>query len=410
MPQALSVTIPMALLYRHSDRAGSPLSGPRVRRAAGLRRQASSARCGRSRCSPATGVRRRPTCVHDHRRCPTPTRRSARSPSTSSRRRPESDVKPRAFYQGLPEPRRLRARRAAGRRLAGRVPGRHHASRSDLGLLRRHRGHLLINRDQRTAHLRARKRHARIRPSRRGRRSTTSDSFDSLVLNLDAESVFTRTQLLKGDNEMTRRRAEARTSRHAAAERSLQKPAVHHPAEVLDPGAMPGPARQSAWRSAPATARTARWRAFALGVGSDFRLLHPAFIPRARRPTPAGSLRSSPRGWSTSSWAWPALALVIWRAERVRARRCGFPLPRFGRASRSRPPLMRGAPARRRARRPCRARPADPAAGPAAAHPAFDLYIARRYLSVFFLAFLSLIGIFYIADASSTSPISCSAA
>ena len=29
------------------------------------------------------------------------------------------------------------------------------------------------------------------------------DSFDRLVLNLDAETVFPRTQLLKGDNEMT---------------------------------------------------------------------------------------------------------------------------------------------------------------------------------------------------------------
>ena len=113
----------------------------------------------------------------------------------------ESDVKARAFYQGFPN-RVVYVRDVLPDRgwqdvfLAD-------TSRTDqTSVYFANGGHLLIDREQRTAHLQL----------DNGTRHTTYtarpeeydvDSFDRLVLNLDAESVFKRTQLLKGDNEMT---------------------------------------------------------------------------------------------------------------------------------------------------------------------------------------------------------------
>src|SRR5581483_3445529 len=113
----------------------------------------------------------------------------------------ESDVKPRAFYQGFPN-RVVYVRDVLPQRgwkdvfLADNTRGDQTSVYFASG------GRLLIDRHKRTVQL----------VLEDGTRHTTFtakpeaydvSSFDRLILNLDAESVFQRTQLLKGDNEMT---------------------------------------------------------------------------------------------------------------------------------------------------------------------------------------------------------------
>jgi LPS export ABC transporter permease LptG len=134
---------------------------------------------------------------------------------------------------------------------------------------------------------------------------------------------------------------------------------------------------------------------FALGSGVIF--VYYILLYTARAAANAGRLSPVIAPWVVNVVLGLAGAgLVIWRAgasgEAVR-----IPLPRFGRAKPVPPAADASAPA-----------PAAPRAGrvvlvlrvPQLGLPRptlLDLYIARRYLSVFFLAFLSLIGIFYIA-------------
>src|SRR5262245_50847940 len=113
----------------------------------------------------------------------------------------ESDVKPRTFYQGFPN----RVIYVRDVRVAGgwRDVFLADTTRADqTAVYFASTGRLVIDRDKRTVQL----------VLENGTRHTTftskpeeyeGSSFDRLILNLDAESVFQRTTLLKGDNEMT---------------------------------------------------------------------------------------------------------------------------------------------------------------------------------------------------------------
>src|SRR5215471_14734546 len=140
----------------------------------------------------------------------------------------ESDVKARAFYQGFPN-RVVYVRDVLPDRgwqdvfLAD-------TSRTDqTSVYFAAGGHLLIDREQRTAHLQL----------DNGTRHTTYttrpeeydvDSFDRLVLNLDADNVA------QGRQRDDRRRASGRRREPQEAASAVFEPAVHDPAEVFDSG------------------------------------------------------------------------------------------------------------------------------------------------------------------------------
>jgi LPS export ABC transporter permease LptG/LPS export ABC transporter permease LptF len=299
----------------------------------------------------------------------------------------ESDVKARAFYQGFPN-RVVYVRDVLPDRgwqdvfLAD-------TSRTDqTSVYFASGGHLLIDREQRTAHLQL----------ENGTRHTTYtarpeeydvDSFDRLVLNLDAESVFKRTQLLKGDNEMTvaelRADVEARKRQHLPYSSQLftiqQKFSIPVSCLVL---AAIGLALGASSRKDGALA------SFALGSGVIF--VYYVLLYTARAAANGGRLSPTVAPWVVNVVLGLAGAvLVMWRAgasgEGIR-----IALPRWRQSAAS--PTSDAAPARRPGRVIVVVR--VPQLGLPRPN-LLDLYIVRRYLSVFLLAFFSLIGIFYIA-------------
>jgi LPS export ABC transporter permease LptG/LPS export ABC transporter permease LptF len=298
----------------------------------------------------------------------------------------ESDVKARAFYQGFPN-RVVYVRDVLPDRgwqdvfLAD-------TSRTDqTSVYFASGGHLLIDRERRTAHLQL----------ENGTRHTTYtarpeeydvDSFDRLVLNLDAESVFKRTQLLKGDNEMTvtelRADVEARKKQHQPYSSQLftiqQKFSIPVSCLVL---AAIGLGLGASSRKDGALA------SFALGSGVIF--VYYVLLYTARAAANGGRLSPTVAPWVVNVVLGLAGAvLVILRAgasgEGVR-----IPLPRWRQPAVT--PTTDASPVRRQrvilvVRVPTLGLPRP---------NLLDLYIIRRYLSVFLLAFFSLIGIFYIA-------------
>jgi LPS export ABC transporter permease LptG/LPS export ABC transporter permease LptF len=298
----------------------------------------------------------------------------------------ESDVKARAFYQGFPN-RVVYVRDVLPDRgwqdvfLAD-------TSRTDqTSVYFANGGHLLIDRELRTAHLQL----------DTGTRHTTYtarpeeydvDSFDRLVLNLDAESVFKRTQLLKGDNEMTvgelRADVEARKKHNLPYSSQLftiqQKFSIPVSCLVL---AAIGLALGASSRKDGALA------SFALGSGVIF--VYYVLLYTARAAANGGRLSPTIAPWVVNVVLGLAGAvLVVWRAgssgEGIR-----IPLPRF------RNPSAASA-VGDRTRLPERVIVVVRVPQLGMPRPnLLDLYIIRRYLSVFLLAFFSLIGIFYVA-------------
>ena len=299
----------------------------------------------------------------------------------------ESDVKARAFYQGFPN-RVVYVRDVLPDRgwqdvfLAD-------TSRTDqTSVYFAAGGHLLIDREQRTAHLQLDS----------GTRHTTYsarpeeydvDSFDRLVLNLDAENVFKRTTLLKGDNEMTvtelRADVAARKKQNLPYSSQLftiqQKFSIPVSCLVL---AAIGLALGASSRKDGALA------SFALGSGVIF--VYYVLLYTARAAANGGRLSPTVAPWVVNVVLGLAgAALVFWRAgssgEGVR-----ISLPRWRRPAAV--TEAAGEPPHRPERVIVVVR--IPQLGLPRPN-LLDLYIVRRYLSVFFLAFFSLIGIFYIA-------------
>ncbi|HEY7287522.1 MAG TPA: LptF/LptG family permease [Vicinamibacterales bacterium] len=301
----------------------------------------------------------------------------------------ESDVKARAFYQGFPN-RVVYVRDVLPDRgwqdvfLAD-------TSRTDqTSVYFASGGHLLIDREQRTAHLQL----------DNGTRHTTYaarpeeydvDSFDRLVLNLDADNVFKRTTLLKGDNEMTvaelRADVEARKKQHQPYSSQLftiqQKFSIPVSCLVL---AAIGLALGASSRKDGALA------SFALGSGVIF--VYYVLLYTARAAANGGRLSPTIAPWVVNVVLGLAgAALVFWRAgssgEGVR-----IALPRL----RSTTPAASDQSQTSQPRRPDRVIVVVRVPQLGLPRPnLLDLYIIRRYLSVFLLAFFSLIGIFYIA-------------
>src|SRR5262245_6286103 len=113
----------------------------------------------------------------------------------------ESDVKPRTFYEGFPE-RVVYARDvlpAGGWRDVFMADS---TRRDQSTVFFARRGRLLIDRERRSVQLVLEDGTSHTTYAARPE-SYTPSAFASIVVNLDAESVFQRKTLLKGDNEMT---------------------------------------------------------------------------------------------------------------------------------------------------------------------------------------------------------------
>ena len=140
------------------------------------------------------------------------------------------------------------------------------------------------------------------------------DAFESTVLNLDPDTVFPRTQLVKGAPEMTiaELRADRRRERRAATSRATascftiqQKFSLPVACLVL---ALIGLALGASNR------KDGKLASFALGIGVDLRLLHPAVLG-ARRRRSAGGCPPSFAPWLANIVLGAAgVALVVWRA------------------------------------------------------------------------------------------------
>jgi lipopolysaccharide export system permease protein len=298
----------------------------------------------------------------------------------------ESDVKPRAFYSGFPN----RVLYVGDVRPEGGFDNIFLAdsTRTDQTTVYfASRGRLVVDRARRVVQLQL----------SRGSRHTTytaepeqyeGTSFDELALNMDADSVFTRTQILKGDPEMTIAELRATIADRKAHGQSYasqlfmiqQKFSIPVSCLVL---AAIGLAFGASNRKDGTLA------SFALGSGVIF--IYYVLLYSARAAANGGRLSPTLAPWVVNIVLGVAGGLLmIWRAgssdQPIR-----IPLPRLG-AGGSTGETGADAPSRRRVVVVIRF-PRVNVPRPSL----LDLYVARRYATIFGLAFLSLIGIFYIA-------------
>jgi len=220
-----------------------------------------------------------------------------------------------------------------------------------------------------------------------------SSSFDRLVLNMDAEAVFPRAQLLKGDNEMTiaelRKTAEENRKNHAPFASQLftiqQKLSIPAACLVLS---MVGLGLGVTNR------KDGNLSSFSLGFGVIF--VYYVLLYSSRATALGGRISPTWAPWIPNIvLGIVGIALMIWRAGSTdQPIRFSWPrLWRFG-AARS---AEKKALATSRAGRP---RVVVVIRIPRIELPRprlLDIYVARKYGAIFCLAFVSLVGIFYIS-------------
>jgi LPS export ABC transporter permease LptG/LPS export ABC transporter permease LptF len=301
----------------------------------------------------------------------------------------ETDVKPRTFYQGF-EKRVVYARDVIPGGGGWRDVFLADSSRPEqTDVYFASRGRLVIDREKRTVQLVLEKgtRHTTflVRPE-----EYEPSSFERIVLNMDADAVFRRVTLLKGDNEMTipelRELAEQNKAHGQPYAMQLftiqQKFSIPVSCLVL---AAIGLALGASNRKDGTLA------SFALGSGVIF--VYYVLLYMGRAGANGGRINPQVAPWLVNILLGIAgAALVVWRAgasgESVR-----IPLPTWP-ARRSTTAVPPGAKVSATPRVVVVVRV------PQLNFPRptlLDLYVARRYLSVFMLAFVSLIGLFYIA-------------
>ncbi len=215
-------------------------------------------------------------------------------------------------------------------------------------------------------------------------------SFGRLILNMDADAVFTRTQLIKGDNEMTvaeLRQVIADRRAHAlpyASQLFTIKQKFSIPISCLVLAAI-GLALGASNRKDGTLA------SFAIGSGVIF--AYYVLLYSSRAAATGGRLSPSLAPWIVNVVLGLAgLLLMVWRAsaadDTIR-----ISLPRLVRPKDAEG-ATNGIPAAASRKVVLVIRvPHLNVPRPSL----LDLYVARRYLAVFVLAFGSLIGIFYIA-------------
>ena len=219
-----------------------------------------------------------------------------------------------------------------------------------------------------------------------------ANAFESTLITIDPESVFPRTQIVKGDNEKTiaelRRTVAENAAQHIPSNSQLytiqQKFSLPVACLVL---ALIGVALGAS------NSKDGKLASFALGTGVVF--VYYIILYSARAGAFAGRLPASFAPWLVNLVLGAAgVALVVWRAGSA-DQPIRFSIPRFWRG-RDRDPSAPGAPAAAsRGRRVVIVvkiphldwlRPG-----------LLDLYVMRQYLSIFLLSFGALVGIFYIS-------------
>jgi LPS export ABC transporter permease LptG/LPS export ABC transporter permease LptF len=297
----------------------------------------------------------------------------------------ESDIKPRVFYQNFPN--RVLYARDIERGGGWREVFLADASKPDQTTVYvAARGRLAIDRAKQTVTLLLEQGTWHTTFVRKPEEYEGS-SFDRIVLDMDANTVFPRAQIIKGDNEKTiaelRATAELNRRNHAPYAGQLytiqQKFSLPAACVVL---ALIGVALGASNR------KEGKLGSFALGTGVVF--VYYVLLYTARAGALAGRVWPSVAPWLVNVILGAAgVALVLWRA---------------GSADR---PLSLSVPFLRRLRRPVPAASAARSGRPVVVvriprlnlpRPnLLDVYVGRQYLSVFLLAFVALVGIFYIA-------------
>ncbi len=260
-------------------------------------------------------------------------------------------------------------------------------------------GRLIIDRQKRTVLLQL----------DRGTRHTTYaskpdvdeiSSFDRLVLNMDADAVFPRAQIMKGDPEMTIAELQATIAENRRRNAGVSSQLFFLQQKFAIPGAclvftLIGLALGVTNR------KDGKLAGFVLGIGVIF--VYYVVFYAFRGLAMSGRISASLAPWVANAVLGLAgVALVMWRAGSG-DRPIRIPVPEFLRG------LVRGRTADAAApASPASASPASPARSrvvvvirvPHVDWPRprlLDLYIARQYLVVFLLSFGALVGVFYIS-------------
>jgi len=219
-----------------------------------------------------------------------------------------------------------------------------------------------------------------------------SGSFESTSLNMDADTVFPRTQIVKGDNEMTiaelratiaenRRRGFPSYSQQFTIQQKFSLPAACLVLTLI--GVALGVNNR----------REGKLATMALGVGVVFVYYVLLYSSRAAA-LGGGRLSPTLAPWVANILLGAAgVALVLWRA-RASDRPIRINFPRLWGREPARPSTDASAPARR---------PGNVVLVIRVPHihwprpNLLDLYVSRLYLAVFGVAFAALVGIFYIS-------------
>jgi len=220
-------------------------------------------------------------------------------------------------------------------------------------------------------------------------------AFERIVLDMDANTVFPRAQIVKGDNEKTikelRETAELNRQRGQPFNAQLytiqQKFSLPAACLVL---ALIGLALGATNR------KDGKLASFALGTGVVF--VYYVLLYTSRAAALAGRVSPIVAPWLVNVVLGAAgVALVLWRAGSA-DQPIRFSLPAFWR--RGARTAADGSPAMPAAGSPRRRRVVLVIRIPHLNWPRpnlLDIYVARQYLSVFLVSFLALVGIFYIA-------------
>src|SRR3954452_8901484 len=233
-----------------------------------------------------------------------------------------------------------------------------------------------------------------------GTRHTTSrdqpeqydaEAFESTVLQVDPDTIFPRTQIVKGDNEKTI--AELRqTIADNTANKLPSNPQLY---TIQQKFSLPAACLVLALIGVAlgaSNSKDGKLAAFALGTGVVF--VYYIILYSARAGALAGRLPASLAPWLVNLVLGAAgIGLVIWRAGSA-DKPIRLSVPRFGRRSGEQRASADDA-GRTRGRRVVIVVKIPHVDCP---RPSLlDLYVSRQYLSIFLLSFGALVGIFYIS-------------
>ena len=254
-------------------------------------------------------------------------------------------------------------------------------------------GRLLIDREKRLVQLQLMNGTSHMTRTDRPDEYQGTD-FDSTVLSLDPETVFPRVTLMKGENEMTV--AELRQSIAEAARRG--EPPYRQLFTIQQKFALPVACLVLAvigLALGVSSRKDGKLASFVLGIGVIF--VYYVLLFSSRGLALGGRLSPTWAPWLANIVLGAVgVMLVLWRAGGARDRSIRFSIPAFRRRADG---AAAGGDARTAAPKPPpRVRVATGSPHLNLPRPRLlDVYVARQYLGIFFLTVFALLGIFYIS-------------